>query len=165
MGKECFECGKSATEEHHVIPRVLGGTKTIPLCGCCHALVHGGYNKRRDDHKQLTIEGLRRAKENGKVLGNRTNLRSAQELGNASLVAEANEFALKMYEIIGPLFEGGMTMKAIAIYLNDNGVKTHRSGKWHNTSVHNIIKRVRKLQASSSDSTQIEQSTSRPEQS
>lgn len=36
----CFECGKSADVDHHVIPRSKGGTKTIPLCNQCHSLVH-----------------------------------------------------------------------------------------------------------------------------
>lgn len=36
----CFECGAPATEEHHVIPACLGGTKTVPLCLRCHSLVH-----------------------------------------------------------------------------------------------------------------------------
>jgi len=36
----CFECGKPAEIEHHVIPRSKGGTKTIPLCCSCHSLVH-----------------------------------------------------------------------------------------------------------------------------
>lgn len=27
--------------DHHVVPRSLGGTKTVPLCEDCHGLVHG----------------------------------------------------------------------------------------------------------------------------
>ena len=38
--KTCFECGKKADIEHHVIPRSLGGKKTVPLCNQCHSLVH-----------------------------------------------------------------------------------------------------------------------------
>lgn len=38
---ECFECGKPAKHEHHVVPKTLGGTKTIPLCEECHSKVHG----------------------------------------------------------------------------------------------------------------------------
>lgn len=36
----CFECGKPAEHRHHVVPRSLGGTKTIPLCTPCHRKVH-----------------------------------------------------------------------------------------------------------------------------
>lgn len=40
MDKECFECGSPAIQEHHVVPRSLGGTKTVPLCDKCHSIVH-----------------------------------------------------------------------------------------------------------------------------
>lgn len=28
---KCFECSEPAPAKHHVVPEVLGGTKTIPL--------------------------------------------------------------------------------------------------------------------------------------
>jgi DNA-binding NarL/FixJ family response regulator len=40
MSKICFECGKTAKHEHHVIPKSLGGNKTVPLCEDCHSKVH-----------------------------------------------------------------------------------------------------------------------------
>lgn len=42
---DCFECGNPASHHHHVIPRSLGGTKTVPLCESCHPRAHGenGY--------------------------------------------------------------------------------------------------------------------------
>ena len=40
MAKECLECGEEALHEHHVIPRHMGGTKTVPLCEPCHGRVH-----------------------------------------------------------------------------------------------------------------------------
>lgn len=54
---KCFECEAPATEQHHVIPESFGGTKTIPLCGKCHCLVHG-LGGRRDQVKELTTRGL-----------------------------------------------------------------------------------------------------------
>ena len=36
----CFECGAPAAHHHHVVPRVLGGTRTVPLCTVCHGKVH-----------------------------------------------------------------------------------------------------------------------------
>lgn len=36
----CFECEKPAKANHHVIPKSLGGTRTIPLCLECHSKVH-----------------------------------------------------------------------------------------------------------------------------
>lgn len=37
---ECFECGGEAIHQHHVVPRSVGGTKTIPLCSECHRAAH-----------------------------------------------------------------------------------------------------------------------------
>jgi hypothetical protein len=37
----CFECGAKAKEKHHLIPKSLGGTRTVPLCGFCHCKIHG----------------------------------------------------------------------------------------------------------------------------
>jgi hypothetical protein len=38
--KRCFECGSPAECDHHVVPRSMGGTKTVPLCESCHSKVH-----------------------------------------------------------------------------------------------------------------------------
>ena len=38
--RRCFECGERASHNHHVVPRSMGGTKTVPLCLACHSLVH-----------------------------------------------------------------------------------------------------------------------------
>jgi hypothetical protein len=66
--KECFECGSNDTiENHHVVPRVLGGTKTIPLCVKCHGLVHD-----RDFVKSRTLQkiGIEKAKLRNPFAGN-----------------------------------------------------------------------------------------------
>ena len=57
--KKCFECGKTATEQHHIIPQIMGGEKTIPLCSSCHMKVHGINNSARtDNHSENTKRGL-----------------------------------------------------------------------------------------------------------
>jgi len=63
----CFECGESEKiHNHHVVPRIKGGTKTIPLCEVCHGKVHG-------DH-MLKIQRLawvgRKKKREGKIINN-----------------------------------------------------------------------------------------------
>ena len=64
----CFECGTDVhLHNHHVIPQVRGGTKTIPLCSDCHGKVHGknfGSNWRK-----LQKEGIAKAKINGVYKG------------------------------------------------------------------------------------------------
>lgn len=65
--KACFECGLiGKIHNHHVVPRVLGGTKTIPLCEGCHGKVHG---RDMTGHRRLIREGLAIARSSGKTLG------------------------------------------------------------------------------------------------
>ncbi|MCP4109077.1 MAG: hypothetical protein GY749_26705 [Desulfobacteraceae bacterium] len=33
---ECFECGCPAIYNYYIIPKSLGGTKTVPLCEGCY---------------------------------------------------------------------------------------------------------------------------------
>jgi hypothetical protein len=63
---KCFECGEPKQDMHHVIPKSKGGKKMIPLCAKCHGLVHG---KDFVKHRTLLLEGIKKAKEEGKFLG------------------------------------------------------------------------------------------------
>jgi hypothetical protein len=60
---KCFECDKQDTDihYHHVVPHVLGGTKTIPLCVVCHGKVH---NKNFLTMTELQKRGIERARQN-----------------------------------------------------------------------------------------------------
>lgn len=65
---KCFECNSTfLVEEHHIVPKILGGTKTIPLCINCHGLVHN-----RDFVKSRTLQkiGIEKAKKEGKYKNN-----------------------------------------------------------------------------------------------
>lgn len=63
----CFECGAPASHQHHVVPKSVGGTRTVPLCERCHGLVHG-----RNMHvRMLTIAGLEAARSRGVRIGRR----------------------------------------------------------------------------------------------
>ena len=59
---DCFECGKPAEFDHHVVPAIYGGTKTVPLCAVCHSKVHG---LSLLNHRTLTKAGMVRAKARG----------------------------------------------------------------------------------------------------
>lgn len=63
----CFECGAPATERHHVVPASLGGTKTVPLCGICHAKIHDVDGKRRTRIAELTKAALDAKKARGET--------------------------------------------------------------------------------------------------
>ena len=66
----CFECGRkdAGVEEHHPVPKSLGGTRVIPLCPECHTLIHYGEKKRRETVSKLTREALIEVRKN-KALG------------------------------------------------------------------------------------------------
>jgi hypothetical protein len=60
----CCNCGYiGKLENHHVVPKVMGGTFTVPLCVKCHGLVHG-----RDFVKSRNLQsiGIEKAKLAGK---------------------------------------------------------------------------------------------------
>ena len=60
----CFEC--ESTEnliQHHVVPKIVGGTKTITLCVDCHGKVHG---KNLVKMKELVQESKKKILESGR---------------------------------------------------------------------------------------------------
>lgn len=71
--KKCFECGgTNHIHQHHIIPKSLGGTKTIPLCNICHGRAHGksnGIYKNPNDWKKLVELGRKKYIQNGGKLG------------------------------------------------------------------------------------------------
>jgi hypothetical protein len=62
----CINCGAPAQERHHVVPDSLGGRATVYLCSACHGLAHGMH---RADIRELTRQGLQRARSEGRKLG------------------------------------------------------------------------------------------------
>jgi hypothetical protein len=51
---------------HHIIPKSLGGTKTVPLCEVCHSKIH---NIDFRNHGALTKLALQKKKEMGERVG------------------------------------------------------------------------------------------------
>lgn len=63
---KCFECDEPMKDMHHVVPKSKGGKRTLPLCAKCHGLVH---DRNFLKHRQLHMEGVQRAKAEGKFKG------------------------------------------------------------------------------------------------
>lgn len=61
-GFRCFECDAAAKHAHHIVPLVLGGKRTIPLCEECHSKVH---EQDFTNHSELTRIGVQKAREAG----------------------------------------------------------------------------------------------------
>lgn len=64
--ERCFECGQPAQHRHHVVPRSLGGTQTIPVCVRCHGLIH---SREALAHPELTRRALQHKKAQGQRIG------------------------------------------------------------------------------------------------
>jgi hypothetical protein len=115
----CLECGNPATEDAHLIPRVRGGTATVPLCGPCHGRMHDV--DRAQDLGTLTREGLARARAAGVRLG-------APRTASAATL----EAAVAAYRETGG-------WSAAARRLAEGGVPTPRGGKWYPASVRALV--------------------------
>jgi hypothetical protein len=109
----CFECDSPAEHDHHVVPTSAGGTRTIPLCGACHAKAHG-HDGFAASTSVLTRQGLARARAAGVRLG----APPASALVPES-VARARE-----------LRASGLSLRAVVARLNAEGVPAGRGGKW-----------------------------------
>lgn len=98
--------------------------------------------KERELISTRTKAALQALKERGVKLGNPTNLDDARLKSNETNKALADDFADKVLPFVTQLKEKGETLQAIAKRLNDTGMKTRRGGKWHASTVANILKRA-----------------------
>jgi len=138
----CFECGEPSGEMHHVIPRVRGGTKTIPLCVECHCKVHG--LKNRPEHRRLTIEGLQKAKARGVILGKPENLtQEARDKGAKMIKQKAllDENNIKAMVIVVDGRNNGYSYDKIADILNENGYITVKGKRFNSAGTCRLYKR------------------------
>lgn len=94
----CFECGAPATERHHIVPASLGGIKTVPLCGICHAKIHDVDGKRRTRIAELTKAALDAKKARGETWVRNTDTRAANA-ASARASKAAREKWLKESEV------------------------------------------------------------------
>src|SRR5258707_1678324 len=78
----------------------------------------------------------------GAILGNPRNLDHAGCLGRAALARAADEFASGLIPIIQAIrANGALTLASMATELNGRGIRSARGGKWHRSSVANLLAR------------------------
>jgi DNA invertase Pin-like site-specific DNA recombinase len=105
------------------------------------------YAALAEKERQLIAERTRSAlaskKAQGAVLGNPKNLHEAGSLGRAALQSDADQFASNVIPIIRSIQAAGkIGMVSIAKILNERGIRTARGGRWHCSSVRNVIERT-----------------------
>lgn len=104
------------------------------------------YAALAEKERRLIAERTRAAlaakKAAGEALGNRTNLKAAGARGRAALTEEADQFAANVLPIVQELrASSGRGYGFIASALNDRGICTARGGRWHVSTVRNLLTR------------------------
>lgn len=145
---KCFECSSTDNiHRHHVIPKSLGGKKTIPLCGNCHGKIHG---LDFTNHSFLTKQALAEKKKQGVKLGyNRKEVRDGikryheQKEANPKQIKtvqkEVDQKKQSIKTIIVLLKKEKKSLREIAKYLNDQGLRTSRGKMFLPTSVNRLL--------------------------
>jgi DNA invertase Pin-like site-specific DNA recombinase len=99
--------------------------------------------KERALISERTRAALARKKAQGALLGNRTNLPQAQAKSVAVNRANADSFAANVLPVVEQIRQTGVTNpRAIAGALNARGVRTARGGRWHDSTVRNLLARA-----------------------
>ena len=135
MSGECFECGNTPVESHHVVPRSLGGTRTIPLCSKCHGLVH---SVKRNSISEMTKAALQAKRARGEYTGGYMPY-GYTVTHDGKLIADEAEQRIIAY--MRALAEGGVNCRQIARRLNTAGHRTKKGSSWYNVQVSRILAR------------------------
>lgn len=131
---DCFECSGAATEMHHVVPRSLGGTATVPLCCRCHDRVHGVM--RIAGRGGLTAAALGAKKARGERVGS-VPYGYALAVDGVSLVEVAAEQGVIVR--VRALRDEDMSYRAIAMRLESDGIAPRSGGHWHPPMISRMV--------------------------
>jgi DNA invertase Pin-like site-specific DNA recombinase len=104
--------------------------------------------KERRLISERTRAALAAKKANGAKLGNPSNAADAAKLGRYIQSNAADVFVQRMIPVItGIRAAGATTLRDVTAALNERGIRSARGGKWHVSSVMNLLIRARQLAA------------------
>lgn len=129
----CFECGAEAHHKHHVVPKSMGGTQTVPLCNQCHGKAHG----ISISGPELTKRALGQRKAEGRKYTNKTPY-GFEVIGNDLVVIDAEA---KVVAEIKRRRASGEILQSIADDLNGRGIPTKTGKQWQPATIHLLLKR------------------------
>ncbi len=105
--------------------------------------------KERRLISERTRAALAAKRANGSRLGNPRNAADAAAMGRKLQSAAADEFVQRMQPMIaGIKAAGATTLREISEALNERGIRSARGGKWHVSSVMNLLACAQQLSAS-----------------
>ena len=139
--KKCFECEKTEDQieihDHHVVPRSMGGVKTIPLCYVCHAIVH---DRSAVSIKELTKAALQNKKSRGYRVGTLPFGFTSEEDGK--LVEDTTEQAIiqLVHAARNPVGGRRAAWRIIAEQLNANGYTNRLGNSWTKQNTYNVFR-------------------------
>jgi hypothetical protein len=136
--ESCFDCQDQAVHAHHVVPRSLGGTKTVFLCADCHGKVH---NRNFIDSSALVKNALAKRRKKGFWHGVAP---YGYELESGKLKRKPSEY--KVLKLIISLDDKGMNNGKIRDELNRRGLAKRNGKVWDTRSVWQTIKKYRHRQ-------------------
>ena len=126
---KCFECGSTDNiHQHHVVPRIKGGSKTVPLCSRCHGLVHDV------SISALTAEAIALKKQQ-RLVYNRPPL--GFDAVDGRLVE--NDCEQKIVRIIFAMRRRGLSFHKIAAYCNARRFIGKQGGAFYASTIKNIV--------------------------
>ena len=147
INTDCFECGDYAVTFHHVVPMTRGGTRTVPLCGMCHAKAH--HREANMDTATLTKAALnakrRRGERAGRIpygyqLAAATASTARSKRGNPIALEEV-PVQMAIVKRIKEERASGATLRAIASQLTSEGIPTATGNAvWQHTTIECIVK-------------------------
>lgn len=136
--ESCFDCEDKAVHAHHVVPRSLGGTKTVFLCADCHGKVH---NRNFIDSSALVKKGLERRKKKGFHHGTPP---YGYDLENGKLKRNPQEY--KVVKLIIDLHGKGISCGKIRDELNRRKLAKRNGKIWDRSTIYEQIKKYRQRQ-------------------
>src|SRR6476661_2141119 len=100
--------------------------------------------KERRLISERTTAALQAKRASGAKLGNPTNLCIAGSMGRIAQAQVADEFATNLRPLVQAIQNvGAATLSEIASALNARGARPARGGKWHRSSVRNLLARIK----------------------
>lgn len=127
----CFECGAAdRIHQHHVVPRSLGGTKTVPLCEKCHSAVHG----KSMSVIELTRRGLARRMKAGLRYGQ---IPYGKMLVDGVLVD--NPVEQRLIKTAKEYRETGASLRDVAYLLERDGFRNRNGVNFNPNSIRRLV--------------------------